>query len=65
MVNVSTLFYVLENLEGKRDEIYDLEEIHELERKYMDRLFGILDQAKMEIRPSIIQNILQTTSSEN
>ncbi len=64
MVNVSTLFYVLENLEGKSDDVIDLEEIHELEQKYLKGLFGLIDQAGTKIRPSVIKNILQSASIE-
>ncbi len=38
MVNVSTLVYVLENLEGKSDELINLEEILELEQKYLGKI---------------------------
>jgi len=64
MVNVSTLFYVLENLEGKNNELIDLEEISAMEQQYLKRLFGIIDQAGVEVNPSLIRNILQSALTE-
>ncbi len=64
MVNVSTLFYVLENLEGKDEELICLDEIHELEEKYLNGLFGLLDQAEMVADPALLNKILQTASSQ-
>jgi hypothetical protein len=64
MVNVSTLFYVLENLEGKSDDVIDFEEIHEMEQKYLKGIFGLIDQAGSEISPTIVKNILQSTGTQ-
>ena len=64
MVKVSTLFYVLEDLGSKNEELIDLDEIHELEQKYMNGLFGIIDRARLTVRPEVIKHILQTTSTE-
>ena len=64
MVNVSTLFYVLENLGSKNEELIDLDEIHELEQKYINGLFGMIDRARLTVRPEVIKNILQTTSTK-
>ncbi len=63
MVNVSTLFYVLENLEGKKDELIDLEEILEMEQHYLKGLLGMIDRAGMEVNPSLVENILKTAGS--
>lgn len=63
MVNVSTLIYVLENLEGKKEELIDLDEVHELEQKYLNRLFDLIDQNELEINPAVISKILQTAST--
>jgi hypothetical protein len=63
MVNVSTLFYVLENLEGEAAEAFDLDEILEMEQKYIKGLFDRLDQDRFEVRPAVIQNILRTAST--
>jgi len=64
MVNVSTLFYVLENLEGKDEELILLEEVHELEEKYLNGSFGLLDQAEMVADPALVNKILQTASRQ-
>jgi len=64
MVNVSTLFYVLENLESDEGVIFNLEEIHKLEQKYLDGVFGLLEKASMEVRPAIIEKILQSVSTD-
>ncbi len=60
MVNVSTLFYVLGSLEGENDEMIDLEEIYDLEQKYLKGLFGMIDQAEIRVRPSLVENILRS-----
>ena len=64
MVNVSTLFYVLENMEGKNEEVINPEEVHELEQKYLKGLFGIIDRAEIEVSPSLVKNILQSASTK-
>ncbi|HEC43892.1 MAG TPA: hypothetical protein ENI20_13810 [Bacteroides sp.] len=63
-MNVSTLFYVLENLEGKNEELINLEEIYELEQKYLSGLFGMIDKARLTVRSEVIKNILQSTGTE-
>lgn len=64
MVNVSTLFYVLENLEGMKNEVIDFEEIHKLEQKYLTGLFSVIDQAGLDVRPDLVHNILQSASTK-
>ena len=64
MVNVSTLFYVLEYLEGKKEELISFEEVLELEQKYLKELFGLLDQVELEADPALVNRILQTASSQ-
>jgi hypothetical protein len=64
MVNVSTLFYVLENLEGKKDELIDLEEILSMEQKVLKKIFGMIDQAGVEVDPSLVANILQSACNK-
>ena len=64
MVNVSTLFYVLENLEGKDEELINLEEVHELEEKYLNGIFRLLDQTEMVADPALLNKILQIASSQ-
>jgi hypothetical protein len=64
MVNVSTLFYVLENLEGKKDELIDLEEILAMEQKVLKRIFEMIDQAGVEVDPSLVENVLQSTCNK-
>jgi hypothetical protein len=65
MVNVSTLVYVLENLEGKKEEIINLNEVHDLERKYLDGLFARLDRIEMEMNQAIMDKILQAASTQS
>lgn len=64
MVNVSTLVYVLENLEGKSDELINLEEILELEQKYLGKFFEMIDRAKPEVKPELVDKILQAASTD-
>jgi hypothetical protein len=64
MVNVSTLFYVLENFECNDGEIFNLEEIYELEQKYLNGLFGLIEKARPDVRPAVIEKILQSVSTD-
>ena len=64
MVNVSTLVYVLENLEDKSDELINLEEILELEQKYLGRFFEMIDRTKLEVKPALVDKILQAASTD-
>ena len=64
MVNVSTLIYVLDNLEEEKNELINLEEILELEDKYLKKIFDLIDQKTMQVRPVIVDNILKTASTE-
>lgn len=64
MVNVSTLFYVLDDLDAKNDAVINLEEIHELEQKYFHGFFGTIDKLSFEVSPGVIKNILQRTSTD-
>jgi hypothetical protein len=63
MVNVSTLVYVLENLEGKDEKLIKLEELLEKEEKYVRKVFSKLDQSNLQVRPGLIKNILKTAST--
>ena len=58
MVNVSTLFYVLENLEDKDGELIDLNEIHELEQTFLPGLFQLIEKAILEVRPGLVESII-------
>ena len=64
MANISTLFYVLENLESNEGVIFNPEEIYKLEKKYLDGVFGLLENASMEVRPAVIEKILQSISTD-
>ncbi len=64
MVNVSTLVYVLENLEDKSDELINLEEILELEQKYLGKFFEVIDRTKLEVKPALVDKILQAASTD-
>lgn len=64
MVNVSTLIYVLENLEDKSDELINLEEILELEQKYLGKFFEMIDRTKLEVKPALVDKILQAASTD-
>lgn len=57
MVKVSTLYYVLENLED--EELINLNEIQELESRYLEDFFSILDESGIDVRPSVIKQIMQ------
>ena len=59
MVNVSTLYYVLENLEGKSEDLIDLDEVSELENTYLKDCFSILDNSGIDVRPSVVEKLLQ------
>jgi hypothetical protein len=64
MVKISTLFYLMENLEGKKEELIDLEEVLEMEQKYLERIFGVIDQAGVEVNPSLVDKILHSAFQE-
>jgi len=64
MAKISTLFYVLENLESNEGVIFNPEEIQKLEQKYLDTVFGLLEKASIEVRPAVIENILQSVSTD-
>ena len=63
MVNVSTLVYVLENLEGKDEKLIKLEELLEEEEKYVRKVFGKLDQSNLQVNPRLVEHILKTAST--
>ncbi|MFC2098392.1 hypothetical protein ACFLSP_01470 [Bacteroidota bacterium] len=63
-MNVSTLFYVLDDLDSKNDVLINLEEIYELEHKYFHGIFGKIDRLGFEVNPGVIQNILQVSSTD-
>ena len=63
MVNVSTLVYVLENLEGKDEKLFKLEELLEEEEKYVRKVFGKLDQSNLQVNPRLVEHILKTAST--
>lgn len=62
MVNNSTLVYVLENLEDKSDEIFNLEEVLEIENSQIQRLFEVVDKGIKEVSPEVVERILRTAS---
>jgi len=64
MAKISTLFYVLEDFDSKGEVIINPEEIHMLEQKYLNGIFGLLEKAGMEVRPSVIEKILQAVSTD-
>jgi len=64
MVKVSTLFYVLENLESKNEELIDLEEINKLEQNYLVPLLGSLDKLEFKADPALVNKVLQATSTK-
>ena len=63
MVNVSTLVYVLENLEDNIDELINLEEIFEMESKYLFYFFEKIDRMPIGVRSALVDKILQTANS--
>lgn len=62
MVNVSTLVYVLEHLEGEKSELVDLNEISNLEQSVLNELSGILNQVEFEAKPQLVKEVLQRSS---
>jgi hypothetical protein len=63
MVNVSTIVYVLENLEGKDGELINLEKLLEEEEAYVKRIFGKLDDSDLRVNPRLVEHILRTAST--
>ena len=63
MVNVSTLVYVLENLESKDGELTNLEELLGKEEEYVKRIFGKLDESILQVNPELVKRILKTAST--
>lgn len=63
MVNVSTLVYVLENLESKDGALTDLEELLKEEEAYVKKLFGKLDESNLQVNPGLVKRILKTAST--
>lgn len=59
MGNVSTLIYVLENLE--EDEWIDLNEMYEQESEYLHPLLSLIEEKMPDVRTGVINNILQMT----
>ena len=62
MVNVSTLVYVLENYEGKEEDLINLEELLE-EEAYVRKIFAKLDDAELQVNPRLVEQILKSTST--
>ena len=63
MVNVSTLVYVLENLESKDGELTNLEELLGEEEAYVKKIFGKLDKSNLQVNPGLMEHILKTAST--
>ena len=63
MVNVSTLVYVLENLEGKDEKLINLDDLLEQEEAYVKKVFSKLDQSALQVTPALVDKILKTAST--
>jgi hypothetical protein len=63
MVNVSTLVYVLENLENKDGELTNLDELLGEEEAYVKKIFGKLDASNLQVNPELVESILKTAST--
>jgi len=63
MVSVSTLVYVLENLESKDGELTNLEELLGEEEAYLKKIFSKIDQSNMQVNPGLVKRILKTAST--
>ena len=63
MVNVSTLVYVLENVESKDGELTNLEELLGEEEAYVKKVFGKLDESNLQVTPGLVERILKTAST--
>ena len=59
MVSVSTLVYVLENLEHDSNELIDVKEFFELEENIFERISSSLNQSEFLARPDLVNNILK------
>ena len=62
MASISTLFYVLENLEHGSHELYDVEEIFRLEQNLLGKIYNVLDQSEFTADPKIVKDILRKTT---
>ena len=62
MVNVSTLVYVLENLEQERIELFDVKEIFELEESLLGKISGTLDPSDFLASPNLVEEVLRRAS---
>ena len=62
MVHNSTLVYVLENLEEKSEEVFNIDEVLDFENSQIQNLFEIIDRTIEKVSPEVIQKILQTAS---
>ena len=63
MVNVSTLVYVLENYEGNKHDLINLEALLGEEEAYLKEIFGKLDIADLQVNPRLIEQILKKAST--
>jgi len=62
MVNVSTLVYVLENLEQEKNDLFDVKEIFELEENLLGKISGILDPSDFLASPNLVEEVLRRAS---
>ena len=58
MANCSTLVYVLENPDGGKNELIDVNEIFEFEEHLMGKISGILDQSEYLVKPNLVKDVL-------
>ena len=63
MVNVSTLVYVLENLESKEGALTNFEELLGEEEEYLKKLFSQLDESDLQVNPGLVKRVLKTAST--
>ena len=63
MVNVSTLVYVLENLESKERALTNFEELLGEEEAYLKKLFSKLDESDLQVNPGLVKRVLKTAST--
>ena len=62
MANVFTLVYLLENLEEDKNELINVEEIFDIDNISIGKIFRILNQCEVNVKPGLVNNILKRTS---
>jgi len=59
MVKISTLFYVLDDTEGRSEKIFNLDDYQEDEETEFTDIFELLDKLQIEVDQQIIDRIMK------